>query len=65
MEIRVVTKSDCPFCEMTKKWFDDNGFDYHAELMDNEDVGLQSLPFHVNGCNSWHRDPGILGTQNQ
>jgi len=40
MEIRVVTKSDCPFCEMTKKWFDDNGFDYRAELMDNEEERL-------------------------
>ena len=41
MEIRVVTKSDCPFCEMTKKWLDDNGFDYHAELMDNEEERLE------------------------
>ena len=40
MEIRVVTKSDCPFCEMAKKWFDDNGFDYQAELMDNEEERL-------------------------
>ena len=21
MEIKVYTKSDCPFCDMTKKWF--------------------------------------------
>ena len=40
MEIRVVTKSDCPFCDMTKKWFDENGFEYTAEVMDNEEERL-------------------------
>jgi len=40
MEIKVVTKSDCPFCEMTKKWFDENGFEYSVDLMDNEEERL-------------------------
>ncbi len=40
MEIRVVTKSDCPFCDMAKKWLDENGFEYHAEVMDNEEERL-------------------------
>ena len=50
MEIRVVTKSDCPFCEMAKKWFDDNGFDYTAEVIDNEE---ERLAFYqtINGIN--------------
>ena len=40
MEIKVVTKTDCPFCEMAKKWLDENGFEYHAEVMDNEEERL-------------------------
>ena len=40
MEIRVVTKSDCPFCDMAKKWFDENGFEYETILMDNEEERL-------------------------
>ena len=41
MEIKVVTKSDCPFCEMTKKWLDDNGFEFELQLMDNEEERLE------------------------
>ena len=48
MEIKVYTKSDCPFCEMAKKWFDDNGFEYEAVLMDNEEERL-ALYQSING----------------
>ena len=50
MEIRVVTKSDCPFCDMAKKWFDENGFEYTAEVIDNEE---ERLAFYqsINGIN--------------
>ena len=40
MEIKVYTKSACPFCDMTKKWFDENGFKYETILMDNEEERL-------------------------
>ena len=40
MKIKVYTKSDCPFCEMAKKWFDENGFEYETVLMDNEEERL-------------------------
>ena len=48
MEIKVYTKSDCPFCEMAKKWFDENGFEYEAVLMDNEEERL-ALYQSING----------------
>ena len=53
MEIKVVTKSDCPFCEMTKKWFDENGFEYSVDLMDNEE---ERLAFYqsINGLSLIH-----------
>ena len=41
MEIKVVTKSNCPFCEMTKKWLDENGFEFETQLMDNEEERLE------------------------
>ena len=32
MEIKVYTKSDCPFCTKAKNWFDENGFEYETIL---------------------------------
>ena len=40
MEIKVVTKTGCTFCDMAKKWLDDNGFEYETQLMDNEEERL-------------------------
>ena len=40
MEIKVYTKSDCPFCTKAKNWFDENGFEYETILMDNEEERL-------------------------
>ena len=40
MNIRVVSKSDCPFCKMAKTWFEDHGFPYEEQLMDNEEERL-------------------------
>ena len=40
MEIKVYTKSACPFCDMAKKWLDENGFEYETVLMDNEEERL-------------------------
>ena len=40
MEFKEYTKSACPFCDMTKKWFDENGFEYETILMDNEEERL-------------------------
>ena len=38
--IRIVTKTDCPFCTMAKSWFTEHGFEYAEELMDNEEERL-------------------------
>ena len=40
MEIKVYTKSDCPFCTKTKDWLNENGFEYETILMDNEEERL-------------------------
>ena len=40
MEIKVVTKSGSLFCDMAKKWLDENGFEYETQLMDNEEERL-------------------------
>ena len=40
MDIKVITKSDCPFCGMAKKWLSEHGFTYTEELMDNEEERL-------------------------
>ncbi len=38
--IRIVTKSDCPFCSMAKSWLKEHSFDYNEELIDNEEERL-------------------------
>ena len=48
MEIKVYTKSACPFCDMAKKWLDENGFEYETVLMDNEEERL-ALYQSING----------------
>ena len=48
MEIKVYTKSGCPFCDMAKKWLDENGFEYESVLMDNEEERL-ALYQSING----------------
>ena len=40
MNIRVVTKNDCPFCLMTKNWLTEHGFEYEEQLMDREEDRL-------------------------
>lgn len=40
MDIRVVTKSDCPFCHMAKNWFKEHAFEYDEKLIDNEEERL-------------------------
>ena len=40
MNIRVVTKSDCPFCSMAKGWLKEHAFEYEEELIDNEEERL-------------------------
>ena len=40
MDIRIVSKSDCPFCLMTKRWLEEHGFEYEEQLMDNEEERL-------------------------
>ena len=49
MEIRVVSKSDCPFCKMAKTWFEDHGFPYEEQLMDNEEERLAFYQSLTNG----------------
>ena len=51
MEIRVVSKSDCPFCKMAKTWFEDHGFPYEENLMDNEEERLAFYQSLTNGVN--------------
>ena len=49
MNIRVVSKSDCPFCKMAKTWFEDHGFPYEEQLMDNEEERLAFYQSLTNG----------------
>ena len=49
MNIRVVSKSDCPFVKMTKTWFEDHGFPYEEQLMDNEEERLAFYQSLTNG----------------
>ena len=32
MNIRIVTKNDCPFCVMAKNWFKEHGLEYEEQL---------------------------------
>ena len=38
--IRIVTKSDCPFCTMAKGWLKEHAFEYEEDLIDNEEERL-------------------------
>jgi glutaredoxin 3 len=40
MNIRVVTKTDCPFCSMAKNWLKEHAFKYEEDLIDNEEERL-------------------------
>ena len=40
MNIRVVTKSDCPFCTMAKNWLKEHAFEYGEDLIHNEEDRL-------------------------
>ena len=51
MEIRVVSKTDCPFCKMAKTWLEEHGFVYTEELMDNEEERLAFYQSLTNGVN--------------
>ena len=38
--IRLVTKTDCPFCSMAKHWLKEQSFEYTEDLIDNEEERL-------------------------
>jgi len=38
--IRIVTKSDCPFCSMAKNWLKEHSFEYTEDLINNEEERL-------------------------
>ena len=38
--IRIVTKSECPFCAMAKNWLKEHSFEYVEDLIDNEEERL-------------------------
>jgi glutaredoxin 3 len=40
MNIRIVTKKDCPFCVMAKNWFKEHGIEYEEQLMEREEDRL-------------------------
>ena len=40
MNIKMITKSDCPFCHMAKNWLKEHAFDYEEDLIDNEEDRL-------------------------
>ena len=40
LDIKVVTKSYCPFCDMAKSWLKEHSFEYTAEVIDNEEERL-------------------------
>ena len=51
MKIRIVSKTDCPFCKMAKVWLEEHGFPYTEELMDNEEERLAFYQSLTNGVN--------------
>ena len=51
MKIRVVSKTDCPFCKMAKVWLEEHGFPYTEESMDNEEERLAFYQSLTNGVN--------------
>ena len=40
MNVQIYTKTGCPFCVETKKWFKEFNIDYVEHLMDNEEDRL-------------------------
>ena len=40
LDIKVVTKSYCPFCDMAKSWLKEHSFEYTEEVIDNEEERL-------------------------
>ena len=38
MEIRIVSKSDCPFCHRAKDWLSRRGFTYTEDVMDSDEI---------------------------
>lgn len=40
MHVRIVSKTDCPFCVMTKNWLKEHGFEFEEQKMDNEEERL-------------------------
>lgn len=50
MEIRLVTKPGCPFCDKAKDWLNQHGLSYHVEVIDDQQVRLAFYQQH--GVNS-------------
>ncbi len=44
--IRIVSKSDCPFCIRAKDWLDRRGFTYTEDVMDEEETRLSFYQQH-------------------
>ena len=40
MKVEIYSKSDCPFCEKAKSWFDSHGYEYTEIKMDNQEERL-------------------------
>lgn len=66
MDVVIYSKSNCPFCEKAKAWFDNHGFTYTENKLDDEE---QRLAFYqkVPGARSVPQifiDDQLIGTYN-
>jgi len=50
LQIRLVTKPGCPFCDKAKDWLNQHGLSYHLEVIDDQQVRLAFYQQH--GVNS-------------
>jgi ribonucleotide reductase beta subunit family protein with ferritin-like domain len=67
MKVEIYSKSNCPFCEKSKKWFNDHGYQYTEYKLDNEE---ERLAFYqkVPGARSVPQifiDDKLIGTYDQ
>ena len=67
MKVEIYSKSNCPFCEKAKHWFDSHGYEYTEYKMDNEEERLafyQRVP-NAKSVPQIFIDDKLIGTYDQ
>ena len=67
MKVEIYSKSNCPFCEKAKHWFDSHGYEYTEHRMDNEEERLafyQRVP-NARSVPQIFIDDKLIGTYDQ